>query len=173
MVLNSLKKLSRETARLPWCSMGSAFNCIIPYKFIMKRKTFRNRQNTVGDAIWMTSKHTETCFQFEPEASVPNSLEKKKKERKKSSNWKLMQLLLDPGSSEEFLWLVIWNRKKLDLSLIFSTPVKCLRHYCYNNIIFQATKMIIFFSVLDLIFLSFWSVLRACSRTNENSLYLQ
>lgn len=64
MVLNSLKKLSKKTARLPRCSMGSAFNCSIPYKFIMKRKTFRNRQNTVADAIWMTSKHTETCFQF-------------------------------------------------------------------------------------------------------------
>lgn len=48
----------------------------------MKRKTFRNRQNTVADAIWMTSKHTETCFQFEPEASVPNSLEKKKRKER-------------------------------------------------------------------------------------------
>lgn len=117
VVWNSLKKSSKETARLPQCSMGSAFNCIIPYKFIMKRKTFRDRQNTVADAIWITSKHTETCFQFEPEASVPNFLKKKKrrKERKKSSNWKWMQLLLDSGGSEEFLWLVIWNRKKLDL----------------------------------------------------------
>lgn len=52
----------------------------------MKRKTFRDRQNTVADAIWITSKHTETCFQFEPEASVPNFLKKKKREGKKERN---------------------------------------------------------------------------------------
>jgi len=57
----------------------------------MKRKTFRDRQNTVADAIWITSKHIGMCFQFEPEASVPNFFKKKRKkkrrkERKKSSN---------------------------------------------------------------------------------------
>ena len=48
----------------------------------MKRKTFRDRQNTVADAIWITSKHTETCFQFEPEASVPNFFYTKKKKKR-------------------------------------------------------------------------------------------
>jgi len=87
MVWNSLKKLSKEAARLPWCSMRSAFGCIILHKFIMKRKTFRHRQNTVADAIWTTSNYTETCFQFEPSASVPNFLKKKyRKKKKKEGN---------------------------------------------------------------------------------------
>lgn len=44
---------------------------------------FRDRQNIVADAIWTTSNYTETCFQFEPSASVPNFLKKKYRKRKK------------------------------------------------------------------------------------------
>lgn len=119
MVWNSLKKLSKEAARLPWCSMRSAFGCITLHKFIMKRKMFRDRQNIVADAIWTTSNYTETCFQFEPSASVPNFLKKKYRKRKKKGGEikeEIKSLKMDTTVPQlwrfwEILWLVIWNRK--------------------------------------------------------------